>query len=304
MASRLFPRNPHSLALLLALTVPSMPALAGGDPPSSTDDPIEVQTQPQTEPEPAEPPQKPEPPEPTESPDTPAPAESAEESASPEPLPKPASPPLLPLEVSYNASMEKGVALEGSAKRRLQKRKDGTWVYRTDVDSFIADIDESLVFRWDGDRIVPIRYRYELSGLLVKDRKQAINFDWDKGVASGHYRGDKFSLKLEPGALDPMGYQLQLRRDIKAGKRDMTYRVIDKGDYDTDRFAVIDEETLDNNGRKVATLKAEKVRDSDSKRKTLMWFATEQDYLLVRLLQIEPDGSEYELTIDEAEIKR
>lgn len=219
--------------------------------------------------------------------------------------PTPAKPAhLLPLEVSYNASMEKGVAINGDARRRLEERKDGTWEYRTDVDSFIADIDESLIFRWEGERVIPLRYRYHLSGFLIKDRKQKINFDWDKGLATGHYRGEKFSLKLEDGALDPMGFQLQLRRDIKAGKRDMTYRVIDKGDYDTDRFAVIDEEKITTNGEKIATLKAEKVRDKDSKRKTFMWFAPERDYLLVRLLQVEPDGSEYELSIDEANIKR
>lgn len=213
---------------------------------------------------------------------------------------EPESAPLLPLEVSYNASMEKGITLSGDARRRLQQRDDGTWVYRTDVNSFIADIDESLVFRWENERVVPLRYRYSLSGFLIKDREQAIDFDWENRVATGHYRGDKFSLPLEDGALDPMGYQLQLRRDIKAGQREMTYRVIDKGDYDTDRFAVIDEETLTDDGEGKATLKAEKVRDSDSKRKTLMWFATDQDYLLVRLLQVEPDGSEYELSIDEA----
>ncbi|TGN42061.1 DUF3108 domain-containing protein [Marinobacter confluentis] len=209
--------------------------------------------------------------------------------------------PLLPLEVSYNASMEKGVTLNGDARRRLREKGDGTWEYRTDVDSFIADIDESLIFRWENGRVVPLRYRYSLSGFLIKDRKQVIDFDWEKRVATGHHRGDKFSLPLEDGALDPMGYQLQLRKDIKEGKREMTYRVIDKGDYDTDRFAVIDEETLNRRGEQVATLKAEKVRDSDSKRKTLMWFATDQDYLLVRLLQVEPDGSEYEITIDEAQ---
>lgn len=208
--------------------------------------------------------------------------------------------PLRPLEVSYNASMEKGVSLSGDARRRLQERDDGTWVYRTDVDSFIADIDESLVFRWENGRVVPLRYRYSLSGFLIKDRKQAIDFDWDKQVATGHHRGKKFSLPLEDGALDPMGYQLQLRNDIKDGKTDMTYRVIDKGRYDTDRFAVITEETLDKNGQTVSTLKAEKVRGEDSKRQTLMWFATDQDYMLVRLLQVEPDGSRYEITIDEA----
>jgi len=209
--------------------------------------------------------------------------------------------PLLPLEVSYNASMEKGVSLNGDARRRLQKRDDGTWVYRTEVDSFIADIDESLIFRWKDGRVVPQRYRYSLSGFLIKDRKQAIDFDWENQVATGHYRGDRFSLPLEEGALDPMGYQLQLRRDIKDGQTDMTYRVIDKGRYDTDRFAVIAEEALNKDGKQMSTVKAEKVRGSDSKRKTLMWFATEQDYLLVRLLQVEPDGSSYELSIDDAQ---
>lgn len=222
---------------------------------------------------------------------------SESQPAGPEPAP------LLPLEVSYNASMEKGVTLNGDARRRLREQGDGVWEYRTDVDSFIADIDESLLFRWDNGQVVPIRYRYSLSGFLIRDRKQAIDFDWENRVATGHHRGDTFSLPLEDRALDPMGYQLQLRKDIKDGKRDMTYRVIDKGDYDTDRFAVIDEETLNRSGEQVATLKAEKVRDSDSKRKTLMWFATDQDYLLVRLLQVEPDGSEYEITIDEARFK-
>lgn len=209
---------------------------------------------------------------------------------------------LLPLQVSYNASMEKGLALSGEARRTLQESSGGNWHYQTDVDSFIADIDESLIFRWENGQVVPLRYRYSLSGLMIKDRKQAIDFDWDNMVATGHYRGREFSLALEEGALDPMGYQLQLRQDIKAGQREMTYRVIDKGRYDTDRFAVIDEETLTSNGERLTTLKAEKVRDSDSKRKTLMWFAPDQGYLLVRLLQIEPDGSEYEISLAEARL--
>jgi Protein of unknown function (DUF3108) len=210
---------------------------------------------------------------------------------------------LVPLEVSYNASMEKGITLDGSARRTLRQQEDGTWVYRTDVDSFIADIDESLIFRWENGQVVPLRYRYSLSGFLIKDRKQAINFDWENGRATGHYRGDKFSLPLEKGALDPMGYQLQLRQDIKDGETEMTYRVIDKGRYDNDRFAVIDEETINASGESIPTIKAEKVRASGSKRKTLMWFAPDQNFLLVRLLQVEPDGSEYELSIDDVQFR-
>ena len=211
---------------------------------------------------------------------------------------------LHPMELSYNASLDKGISLNGDARRILEQRDDGTWHFRTNVDSFIADIDESLIFRWENNQVVPIRYRYKLSGFLIRDREEAIDFDWDKMEVSGHHEGDRFSMELEEGAMDPMGYQLQLSQDIKAGKREMVYRVIDKGDYDTDRFAVVDEETRRINGEDVRTLKAEKVRDSDSKRQSLMWFAAERDYLLIRFLQVEPDGSEYELTISEATVGR
>lgn len=212
--------------------------------------------------------------------------------------------PLHPMELSYNASMDKGISLNGSARRILEKRDDGTWRFRTDVDSFIADIDESLIFRWENNQVVPLRYRYKLSGFMIRDRKEAIDFDWDNMVVSGHHEGDRFSMKLEEGTLDPMGYQLQLSQDIKAGKREVEYRVIDKGDYDTDRFAVVDEEPVTVNGNTYKALKAEKVRDSDSKRQSLMWFAPERDHLLIRFLQVEPDGSEYELTINEAKVNR
>ncbi len=99
--------------------------------------------------------------------------------------------------------------------------------------------------------------------------------------------------------MDPLGYQLQLHQDIKAGKREMTYRVLDGDSIDTDRFAVINGGKMNTGSQQRATLKAEKVRE-DSKRQTLMWFAPEQDYLLVRLRQVEPDGSEYELKLREA----
>ncbi|EDM46088.1 DUF3108 domain-containing protein [Marinobacter algicola] len=211
---------------------------------------------------------------------------------------------LQPMKLSYNASLDKGISLNGDARRILEQRDDGTWHFRTDVDSFVADIDESLIFRWENNQVVPLRYRYKLSGLFIRDREEAIDFDWENNVVSGHHEGDKFSMTLEEGAMDPMGYQLQLSQDIKAGKREMEYRVIDKGDYDTDRFAVVDEETVRINGEDIRTLKAEKVRDSDSKRESLMWFAPERDYLLIRFLQVEPDGSEYELTISDAKVGR
>ncbi len=207
---------------------------------------------------------------------------------------------LTPFEASYTAAMEKGISLNGTAKRTLTSQGNDIWLYRTDVNSFIADIDESLILRWENGRVVPMKYRYHLSGFLIKDRKHSIDFDWPAGVATGEYKGKPFEVELEDGVLDPLGYQLQLHQDIRDGKRDMTYKVIDGRSIDEETFAVINGEQISTGGDRTGTLKAEKVR-KDSKRQTLMWFSPEKDFLLVRLLQVEPDGSTYELKLKEAD---
>ncbi|SFN10402.1 Protein of unknown function [Marinobacter pelagius] len=209
---------------------------------------------------------------------------------------------LIPSRVSYTASMDKGLEINGTAERSLTFQNNGIWLYRTDVDSFIADIDESLILKWENGRVIPLRYRYHLSGVFIRDRKQSIDFDWDKGVATGSYRDKSFEIPLKEGALDPLGFQLQLRQDIKAGMREMSYQVIDGGDYDEEKFAVIDEERVSTNGDTISLLKAEKVRGENARRQTLMWFDPRQDFLLSRLLQIEPDGSRYELRLKDAEL--
>lgn len=209
---------------------------------------------------------------------------------------------LISSRVSYTASMDKGLEINGTAERSLTSQNNGIWLYRTDVDSFIADIDESLILKWENGRVIPLRYRYHLSGVFIRDRKQSIDFDWDKGIATGSYRDNSFEIPLKEGALDPLGFQLQLRQDIKAGKREMSYQVIDGGDYDEEKFAVIDEERVSTNGDTITLLKAEKVRGENARRQTLMWFDPRQDFLLSRLLQIEPDGSRYELRLRDAEL--
>lgn len=103
-------------------------------------------------------------------------------------------------------------------RRSLTPQGNGVWLYRTEVNSFIANINESLVLRWDNGRVVPLRYRYRLSGMLVKDREQAIDFDWDAGVATGQYRGKSFELPLREGALDPWAISCNCARtSVRAG---------------------------------------------------------------------------------------
>lgn len=210
-------------------------------------------------------------------------------------------PDLFPFEVSYGASMDKGISLNGSAKRILTSQGNNVWLYRTEVKSFIADLDESLVLKWENGQVVPLRYRYRLSGFLIKDRKQSIDFDWKANVATGQYKGKPFKVELEEGILDPLGFQVQLHQDILNGKREMEYQVLDRGSIDSERFAVVSDDAASVDGSQSSQLKAEKVREN-SERQTLMWFDPDNKYVLVRLLQVEPDGSKYELKLKKVDL--
>lgn len=204
---------------------------------------------------------------------------------------------LAPFEASFTASIEKGITLNGSAKRILSNQSNGVWLYRTSVKSFIANIEESVVLKWQDGQVIPLRYRYKLSGLLIRDREETIDFDWEQNLATGRYKGTAFETPLSPGMLDPLGYQLQLHQDLKAGKREMEYRYVRHGRPSEDRFAVIDEGTIKTLQGEINALTVEKLRGEGAKRETLMWFAPKFNYALVQLLQTEPDGSRYELNL-------
>jgi len=215
-----------------------------------------------------------------------------EDAEQPEPNPD-AAPQLHSYTASFGASMDKGIAIDGDATRSLESKGPNLWLYRFDVNSFVADIDESLFFMWQDGRVVPLEYRYKLSGLLIRNRERQLSFDWTENRVTGKFEKNKVDMPLQPGDLDPLGFQLQLRQDLKAGKTDVTYRVIDDDRFDTDRFRVIGSEKEIFHDQEYETVKVEKVRGANSKRETLIWFAPELDYMLVQLRQTEPNGSEY-----------
>lgn len=208
---------------------------------------------------------------------------------------------LIPTRTKYSAKLEKGIPFRGSATQTLTQRDDGLWEFQFNVDSFIADIRESLILEWDGRQVIPIEYRYELNGMMISNRSARLDFDWDKFRVRNDVKGKPWFMDTHTGVLDKLGFQLQLRQDLKAGKRRMVYEVADGGRLKEYEFKVVGEQRLktDHHGT-VETVLVEKVREPYKKRETHLWFAPEWDYLLVRMVQVEDDGTRYEINLEEA----
>lgn len=208
---------------------------------------------------------------------------------------------LIPHKAGYNAKIDKGISLKGDAIRELKKLDETRWLYRFDVESFVADIDESVIFSWHNNQVVPAKYDYELSGMMIKDRLQRVSFDWPEKKAFGKERKSDWRIDIPDLALDRLGYQLQLLVDVQLEKKEMQYRIVHKGKVRPSTFQVMREESIDTVFGMVNSVVVEKVRDASSKRLTHLWFSKQHPFLLLRMKQVEEDGEEYEIVVKWAE---
>lgn len=206
-------------------------------------------------------------------------------------------------EAEYIAKIKKGVSLNGKAVRSLKKQSDGNWIYRFEVESFVADIKESTIITPYENSFRPLKYNYKLSAFLVSDKKREVIFDWSKKTAKNTIKKDQWQLDNIPdNTFDQLSYQLKLLLDVNSGNKSMDYMLAHRGKLRESQFIVLGEEQLDTQFGKLKSIVAKKNRDDDAKRETYLWFSSDYPLLLLRMTQKEADGEEYEILLKSASI--
>lgn len=203
---------------------------------------------------------------------------------------------LQPFSASYTADW-KQLPMSGTASRSLEKTSNGAWKLSFKASMMIASLTEESTLTLDKDTLLPQSYHFKRGG-LGKSKKADLDFDWNAKMVTGTDRGDAVKIPLNRGMVDKSTYQLALQHDVAAGKKTMSYQVVDDGEVDTYDFRVLGEEKVSTKAGLIDAIKVERVRDpTQSKRITVMWFAKNWDYLLVRLQQVENDGKEYNIML-------
>ncbi|WP_263141209.1 DUF3108 domain-containing protein [Pseudomonas sp. RIT-PI-AD] len=206
-----------------------------------------------------------------------------------------------PFVASYTADW-KQLPFSGTAGRSLKKLDDGRWQLDFEAAMLVASLSEVSTFRVEKDTFLPQSYRFNRNG-LGKGKQVELDFDWSQKQVIGNDRGEPVRLLLNRGLLDKSTYQLALQHDVATGKKSMSYQVVDGEDIETYDFRVLGEERVATQAGQVDAIKVERVRDpTQSARKTVLWFAKDWDYLLVRLHQIEKDGKEYQIMLKDGTV--
>ncbi|MGJ7549924.1 DUF3108 domain-containing protein [Pseudomonas alloputida] len=208
---------------------------------------------------------------------------------------------LKPFSASYTADW-KQLPMSGTAERSLVKNANGTWDLNFKASMMIASLTEQSTLRMDNDTLLPQKYHFERGG-LGKAKTVDLTFDWNAKKITGTDRKDPINLPLNRGVLDKSSYQLALQHDVAAGKKSMTYQVVDGDEIDNYDFRVLGTEKIATKTGQVEAVKVERVRaPAQNKRVTELWFAKDWDYLLVQLRQVETDGKEYVIVLQDGTV--
>lgn len=169
------------------------------------------------------------------------------------------------------------------------------------ADSLVASIDETSTFSSSDDKnLQPELYTYDRNG-LGRDRTARITFDWANQKVINDINNNPWKMKIPLGTQDKVSFQVQLQRDLIAGKTEnLAYTIADGGKIKEYQFAIIGNERLKTPLGQVDTVKIKRTR-KDSDRVTYAWMAPKFGYLLVRMQQ-EEDGDVYTININEAEV--
>ncbi len=205
---------------------------------------------------------------------------------------------LLPERAEYRAMYRSGIPISGKAISTLSQVEGQQWKYEFVIDGFLLDVLETVTFEWQpGATIKPHSYYFEQSGWLVSNREARVDFQWDKQRVRNDVEDRPWLMKIPLGTLDKLSYQLQLRMDLAAGKQEVEYRIADGGLLKLYQFKVIGKESVTTRYGTLDALVVERIRPPHSKRKTTLWYAEKLDFALIKLVQTEADGEEYEIEL-------
>ncbi len=185
----------------------------------------------------------------------------------------------------YQAAF-KGFPLQ--ATHRLEKSGDD-WYFSSIASGFFGQIEENSTFAYTTQGIVPRHYLYQRS-VLGHDNTSEITFNTVDKVANGSKDDKSFTVKLAGGEIDQGSYALALRDDLARGIKDPCYQVVDNRNIERYCFQVTGHEALDTALGKLDTVVVERVRKSDSPRRTRFWFAPSLDYTIAKLEHQEVKG--------------
>ena len=167
----------------------------------------------------------------------------------------------------------------------------------------LASLVQASEFIIEGNRVVPLNYTYQLSG--VSRASHAIFFNWDAEIALSTDDDESWQLPLRDGVMDQLSYQVALRQaliDNSDSEAIFSFDIIDGDAIEMQQYRLVGEEILSTPLGELNTLKLERVREASDQRASKIWLAVDWNFLLTRIEQLNNSGLRIVLELKSAEL--
>lgn len=190
----------------------------------------------------------------------------------------------------------------GEAQRYLKHTDEGyQFGYSSDISWMIFSDkrQETSDFIVQNGQIQPLRYVMQRSG-SGPNRYYELNLDpVNKVLAEGKMKKAK-AVSWQDDWQDQISYQLQLALDLKAGKTEFHYNVLNRnGNSKMYHYEVVTEEMLPLPYGNIKTIRIARTDSGD--KQVYAWLAPELDYMLVRLWRGEDNVEQFDVQLHKLE---
>ena len=212
---------------------------------------------------------------------------------------------LLEYVAEYEASAN---GLAATATRSLSKIDENSYRLSNSLQASLAgqtlaSLVQASEFIIEGNRVVPLNYTYQLSG--VSRASHAIFFNWDAEIALSTEDDESWQLPLRDGVIDQLSYQVAMRQaliDNSDSEAIFSFDIIDGDAIEMQQYRLVGEEILSTPLGELNTLKLERVREASDQRASKIWLAVDWNFLLTRIEQLNNSGLQIVLELKSAEL--
>ena len=212
---------------------------------------------------------------------------------------------LLEYVAEYEASAN---GLAATASRSLSKIDENSYRLSNSLQASLAgqplaSLVQASEFIIEGNRVVPLNYTYQLSG--VSRANHAIFFNWDAEIALSTEDDETWQLPLRDGVMDQLSYQVAMRQaliDNSDSEAIFSFDIIDGDAIKMQQYRLVGEEILSTPLGELNTLKLERVREASDQRASKIWLAVDWNFLLTRIEQQNNSGLQIVLELKSAEL--
>ncbi len=190
----------------------------------------------------------------------------------------------------------------GEATLTLARGSDDRWRFESETRGTRGlaalsgvEISEQSTFRWRGLLPELIEYDYRQS-VAMRRRSRSLRIDPERQAILSRQDDRMWELRREDGVIDRNTVALAIIAAVAAGRADLSFRVADRDDVETQRYRVAGREQVRVRAGEFNAILIERIREKPG-RETDTWLAPDLGYLAVRIRHREADGETLEMRL-------